>query len=54
MGRLGSENSHRNAKHSGTLRCTNCDNTITVHKGKFVPPCRCGGTSWEYQTISKK
>ena len=54
MGRHGSESSHSDAKYSGVLKCTSCSNTISVHQGKFVPPCRCGSTSWEYQSITKR
>ena len=54
MGRLGSENSHKDATYSGTLKCKNCGNLISVHQGVFVPPCRCGSTQWEYQTITKR
>lgn len=55
MGRLGTQKSHTNALYSGVLKCKKCkDNTISIHKGTFVPPCRCGGTKWEYQAITQK
>jgi len=54
MGRYGSQNSQSNAKFSGVLKCKECGNTISVHKGKFVPPCHCGNTSWEYQAVTKR
>jgi hypothetical protein len=54
MGRLGSDSSGRPAQYSGTLKCKKCGNAISMNKGTRIPPCRCGGTSWEYQTITKR
>lgn len=54
MARYGSQSSHENAKYSGVLKCKECGNKISIHKDTFVPPCHCGGTSWEYQTVTKR
>jgi hypothetical protein len=54
MARYGSQKSNSKAKYSGVLKCKNCGNEISVHKGSLVPPCYCGGTRWEYQTVTKR